>query len=93
MPIKETDTVVRTDNDSRAKMRDGEVILNFDNRVNYGLGDFGTRIWELLDEPCDVDELVEIIASEFDMNRGAARIDVLQFIGDLAREDLVELRD
>ena len=59
----------------------------------YGLDAIGTRIWELVERPISARELCATLMEEFAVDRETCERDVLEFVGELAAENLVELRD
>lgn len=91
MIISGSDHVVRVDDHVSTTVEREEVILEFESDPNYGLGDFGTRVWELIENPQSIDDLVDTTTSEFDLDHSAARTDVLLLIGDLYQQNVVEL--
>jgi hypothetical protein len=59
---------------------DGDlVMMSIENGEYYGIGGVGTRIWELLDQPTTIQQLVETIKTEFDIQEDRCRDDVLSF--------------
>jgi hypothetical protein len=55
------------------------------------LNELGTAVWQLASQGCLVDEIVERICAEYDVGRPKAEADVLAFVGELARRNLVTL--
>lgn len=49
------------------KLEDEMVLLNMDSGEYFGLNDTGTRVWELLAEGCDRDEIAARLAEEFEV--------------------------
>lgn len=65
------------------------VILHLDDGVYYGLNGVGTRIWQLLEQPRTLDEIVDVIVSEFDVDRQRCDEDVRSLLAELAERGLV----
>lgn len=59
----------------------------------YGLDAIGTRIWELVEQPISARQLCDTLMEEFSVDRETCERDVLEFIGELAAENLVVFRD
>lgn len=59
----------------------------------FGLDAIGTRIWELVEQPITARQLCDTLTEEFAVDRDVCERDVLEFVGELAAEKLVELRD
>ena len=56
----------------------------------YVLNEVGSRIWELLRTPIDVDDIVTTIANEFTVDPPRAREDVMAFINSLVSRGLAQ---
>ena len=67
------------------------VILHQDSGTYYGLNEVGTFIWDLLQEPCSVDDICSEVFAEYDVTRERCRSDVEELLADLAANDLVRL--
>jgi coenzyme PQQ biosynthesis protein PqqD len=65
------------------------VLLRLEDGGYYALDEVGARIWELCDGLRDVGEVVATLCAEFDAPAATVRADVLEFIGDLRREQLL----
>lgn len=85
--------LVRTDEYISTRLDGEEVILHKGSEKYFGLNEVGTRLWEFLEEPQTVDELVATIREEFDVSEEQSRKDVESFIDDLETADLIEVSD
>lgn len=56
----------------------------------YSFNSTGTLIWQLLDAPRRLDELVDAVEQEYEVARDQAESDVKHFLNDLFLADLVE---
>jgi len=64
---------------------EGEVvILTPKNSTLHVLNELGSRIWELIDEPIGVEELVSKIMAEYEVDEETATNDTLDFLSSLA---------
>lgn len=89
-----TDTTVVAKDSHVATTVDGEtVLLNDETGAYQGLAGVGSRIWELVQEPTTVGDVVETITAEYDVDEGRCERDVRGFVGELAAERLVEVDD
>jgi len=84
------DRLVVTDGVLVSEVDDEQVLLDTDAETYYGLNAVGTYLWEALQEPRSVDELVAMTAEEFDVPTGECRDDVRSFVTDLDEAGLVE---
>ena len=73
-------TCLTRDPDLVCAEMDGDlVMMSIENGEYYGIGGVGTRIWELLDQPTTIQQLVETIKTDFDIEEDRCRDDVLSF--------------
>lgn len=69
------------------------VILELKNGVYYGLNEVGAAVWELVQKPRTVGEIVEALTREYEVEAGSCERDLQALLRDLARSGLVEIRD
>jgi hypothetical protein len=74
------------------KLSDEEAILNLKSGVYYGLDPVGARVWELVQAPVSVGRLLETLLGEYDVERDPLRRDLVELLGKLASENLIEVR-
>jgi pyrroloquinoline quinone biosynthesis protein D len=67
------------------------VLLRLDDGGYYALDEVGATIWELCDGHRSVSEIVASLCAEFDAPEETVSADVVEFIGDLRREQLLVL--
>ena len=85
-----TDTVIRRKHDVLFNEIDGEVVmLSVKNSEYYGIDEVGSRIWELLESPLSVDELIGLLTEEYDVSQEQCRHDTLAFLEKLSEKDLL----
>ena len=72
----------------------GEVaILHLNEGVYYGLDDVGARIWSLIQEPTTVEEIRDVLVSEYEVAPDRCESDLIALLQRLADEGLIEVRD
>ncbi len=63
---------------------DGDtVMMNIEHGEYYGISGVGSRVWELLEKPVTIEEIVTIICREFDVSQVTCKADMGQFINEL----------
>ncbi len=72
------------------RIEDECVILALSNSVYYGLDPVGTEIWEMIQEPITVDDIITRLTDVFDITADECRNDVLALLQRLAEEGLIE---
>ena len=71
---------------------DGEtVMMSIENGEYYGLDDIGSRIWELIEHPVKVSDLIDTLLERFDVDRETCKIDVLKFLNELNEDRILEV--
>ena len=65
------------------------VILNLADGRYYGLEPVGARIWELIQEPRTICEIVTALTEEYDISAKDCRRDVEAFLDRLAAQKLI----
>ncbi len=84
VPSKNPVAASRTYEGEGVIIHSGSMELNVVNPV-------GTRVWELVDGERTVGGIVEAVCREFEVDEEQAREDVLEFLDELEKKDLVRL--
>ncbi len=94
-PKLTAETVVRRSCEQlSADLGGGETVLMSLERGNYyGLGESGTRIWELLEAPLSIARLCDHLTAEYDVERASCERDVTAYLQRLIEEQLVAIVD
>ena len=71
------------------KVGEEMVLLDFERGIYYGLNPVGARVWELLAEGKNTDEIADLLTEDFDVERSDAKGDVDALMDDLAANGLV----
>lgn len=69
---------------------DGDTIMmSIEGGKYFGLGGVGPRVWELLDKEISLAEAIQVISDEYDVDASECQRDLLGFVGELVKSDLV----
>src|ERR1700731_1486870 len=71
--------------------RDGEVAVLLKNQVFMGLDAIGTQMWTVLTEATSIQQAFEVLLDEYDVNAEQLRCHLLEFIGELEQNGLIEI--
>lgn len=82
--------IVTTDQLS-TRLGDEIVILGLRDSVYYGLSDVGARIWDLIQAPRTLTEIVDVIVSEYEVGREDAAAGLVQLLRELETRGLVAI--
>ena len=75
------------------EVADEAVILNLNNEQYYGLDQVGTRFWIVLTTSASIQEAIDILLTEYDVDRATLEQDVRDLLSKLAAQGLIELCD
>jgi len=76
-----------------ANLEEEAVILNLKDGVYYGLNPVGARIWQLLQGPRMVKEILDIILSEYEVEARRGEHDLMELLQELLSKGLIEVKD
>lgn len=68
------------------------VILNLKDGVYYGLDPMGARIWNLIQQPRSVTEIIETLLEEYEVAPQRLSNDLLGLLKEMAARGLIEVR-
>ena len=72
---------------------DGEkVMMNLDKGQYFMMNEVGSRIWEIASEPKTVEEIVQALLNEYEVEREQCKNTVVEFLGELAKSDLIKVK-
>ena len=86
-----TDTTVlsRREGLMTADMNGSAVMMDIMSGKYYNLGEVGGRIWEMLEEPMTLGNLVQKLTAEYDVSAYRCRSDMLPFLNTLIERGLL----
>lgn len=71
---------------------DGEtVMMDIDKGKYYGFNNVGSRIWELVEKPIKVDDVISALLKEFNIDNKICENSVITFLNRLYYEDLISI--
>jgi hypothetical protein len=76
-----------------AELAGESVVLNFDDGVYYSLNGIGARIWELIQTPLKVSDLLATLVSEYDVEESRCESDMIALLKEMRGMRLVEVQD
>ena len=87
------DTVISQVEEIVAGDIDGEIVMmSIENGKYYGLDEIGSRIWELIEKPVKVADLIDTLVERFDEAREICERDVLKFLNELNEDNILEVK-
>lgn len=70
-----------------------KVMLSVRNGKYYNLGEMGGVIWDLIEKPLSVTELVAVLRSKYEVEQSTCEEQVISFLELLLEEGLIEVRE
>lgn len=71
---------------------DGEVVMmNMEKGQYFMMNEVGSRIWEIIEEPMKISELIDSLLGEFEVERDECENTVMEFLNDLSYGDLIKV--
>lgn len=90
MSILAKNSFIRRNPELVSSNLDGEtVMMSIENGEYFGLDSVGSRIWELLETPITVANLVDILVDEFEVSREECEADTIDFLNKLLDKHLL----
>ena len=74
-----------------SRLGDAGVLVHLKTNQIFELNSTGVRIWELLGEGLDLDEVVRVLGAEFDTDIEQVRREVIDLVSVLSREGLLDV--
>jgi hypothetical protein len=74
-------------------MNGEKVLFSVQKGKYFNLGTTGGEIWGLIKSPITVSRLVDVLADEFEVDKDVCEFQVLSFLNQLYKEDLVKKID
>jgi hypothetical protein len=73
-------TVVCTENNLSCDLQGEAVLLNLQSGIYFGLNPLGARIWELIQKPIKVGDILQELLMEYNVDASQCEADLLSFL-------------
>lgn len=70
---------------------DEAAILNMKDGVYYGLNPVGACIWNLIQKPMKVSDILDTLLDEYDVERDVCQADLMELLEQLLDKELVKV--
>lgn len=85
------DMIMQVQGNIVSDMSGEKVMLSVKNGKYYNLGKTGGEIWELIEEPVLVLELINSLTTIYEVEKADCEAHVLPFLEHLLKEELIEI--
>jgi hypothetical protein len=76
-----------------SQLNQESVLLNLKSETYFGLGDVGTRFWELLSSSDSIQNAYDVLLAEYDVDPQTLRNDMTELVEGLLQKGLLEIAD
>ena len=66
-------------------------MMSIEKGAYFGLNPIATRIWDLIEQPRSIAELIEIITAEYEVTDEQCAADVQEFSADMIERGIAQL--
>ncbi|MBD2866514.1 lasso peptide biosynthesis PqqD family chaperone [Paenibacillus oceani] len=88
-PLELDQIVMQSDGFLASNMNDEKVMMSVESGKYYNLGSIGGRIWELIESPTSVRQVVTSLREEYEIDQDACERQVLSFLQTMLTEKLI----
>ena len=89
MKLTESTTIQRNHEILTSDLDGEKVMMSIRFGEYYGLGKTGSFIWDQLENPIKIKDLVDLITSKYEVEKEKCYQDILPFITDLIEKELL----
>jgi len=89
--INENFSVVQATDVVAAEMDGETVMMRIKSGMYYGLDNVGSRIWELIETPRQVSQVIDRLMEEYDVERAKCQANTLDLLNQLYEEGLIKI--
>ncbi len=86
-----TDQIMQVEGNIVSDMGGEKVMLSIQNGKYYNLGENGGLIWELLESPVEVNEVINKLLHVYEVDQSECQEEVKTFLSQLINEGLVKI--
>lgn len=86
------DVYLSTDDAAESRLGDEIVLLHLETGIYFGIDGVGTRVWELLRTGASPENICDTLRSEYPNAIDSLETDILEFLGQLAENELICLK-
>ncbi len=82
--------IQRSSEPMQAELDNELVMMSVERGSYYGLDPVGSKIWELLEEPMTVRELIDKLLEIYEVDPATCEKETLEFLASMEKEQLLE---
>lgn len=87
-------SIIKTNKDVISSDMNGDIaLLKIDDRSYYHMNKVGARIWNVIQEPKAIKDLIEIVENEYDIEKEQCKDDIINLLQELLNNELIIIID
>lgn len=91
MTLEMNDKISRHPDMLSAEIGGEAIMMSIEKGAYFGLNPVATRIWDLIEQPKNVAELIQTITDEYEVSAEQAADDVQGFVADMIERGIAQL--
>jgi hypothetical protein len=91
MQIKSTSIISRNPQILSSKMDEEIIMMSVQNSEYYGVNPVGAYIWQMLEQPCSIENIIEMLVNEYDVNKEQCMNDIIPFLIKLEEKKIISI--
>lgn len=91
LALSRDSTIVATSQQVSYRLDGEAVVLDLGGGVYYSLNPVAARVWDLINRPRTVTEILGVLLHEYDVDAERCEQDLLQLLRELAARDLIAI--
>jgi len=92
MEISPSSIISVSEENVYCNIEDEIVILDLGEGIYYGLNPVGARIWDLIQKPKKVSDILEILLDEYDVEEEECKSDLIELLEQLSLKKLIKIK-
>lgn len=90
--IKPSSIISQSSDQVSKKLDDATIIMSIEEGKYFNLNNVASRIWEIIEERCTLEKLIQQLESEFEISKGDCSRDVNELLMSLLDISLIEVK-
>ena len=91
MPFEPSQKIIRHNDMISAEIGGEAVMMSIEKGAYFGLNPVATRIWDLIEQPKSLAELIAVIFEEYEVTPEQCEADVREFSADMIERGLAQV--
>ncbi len=91
MHLELSQKIIRHTDMLSAEIGGEAVMMSIEKGAYFGLNPIATRIWDLIDQPQSIAELIAVISAEYEVSDEQCATDVQEFVSDMIERGIAQV--